>query len=469
MPLTEMKSIMRLLALLFTSAGLTLAETRPNIIFILADDWGWGDLGCHGNHRIRTPNIDRLAREGLRLNEFYVTAAVCSPSRASFLTGLFTDRHGIHSHLGPRKANDRRDLLRQLDPKLPLLPRRLKAAGYATAHYGKWHLCSQDDPEAPPPSEYGFDEHRVTIGSGSAMHFLPPEADGFRTWEDARPGPNWDQWRADASRRIFDEAIEFVERHKDQSFFVQTWLYDTHGPLKTNEKQRAPFDRIPLPYQIYYGAAANSDGHIGRLLDKLDELGLSENTIVIFSSDNGPEDIEIHEVTIHGVGDAGPFRGRKRSGYEGGVRMPFIVRWPAKVAANTVDRESVVSAVDLLPTLCSLVSADVPRASEIDGEDLSAALLGRPVTRKRPLFWALVEDVYRRSPPINRCPKHIIRDGPWKLFMHADGSGIELYNIQENALEVDNLAREHPDLVHSLKEKLMARSKRFARGTRKKG
>jgi len=425
----------------------------PNIVFIFADDWGWGDLGCYGNRRIRTPNIDRLAREGTLFKQFYVAAAVCSPSRASCLTGQFTSRHGIHSHLNTAEGSRRRDMPLYLDPDLPMLPRLLKETGYATAHYGKWHLCATDDPDVPPPSKYGFDDHRITVGSGSAEHEQPFTVPGFNIWEGSRRGPDWPKWRAEASKRIFDETIRFIEQNRKQPFFVQAWLYDTHAVLTPNEQQMEPFKRLPMPYRIYYAAVADSDSHIGRLLDKLDEWNLTKNTIIIFSSDNGPEDLQLHEATAHGVGEPGPFRGRKRSGYEGGIRMPFIVRWPGGTPANRINEDTVVGAVDLLPTLCTLAGVDLPDLSLIDGENMSRAMQGDNVVRERPLFWDLGEDTL--GPEINRSPKLIIRDGRWKLMMKGDGSGIELYDIVSNPLEVDNLADTHPDIVQRLSKRLL--------------
>ncbi len=451
-----------LLMLLFMSSlvcGKQNDVKPPNVIFILADDWGWGDLGCHGNEEIQTPNLDRMAEEGIRFDQFYVTAAVCSPSRASFLTGLYTDRHGIHSHLDSIESQKERNLPLCLDPKLPNLPRLLKQAGYATAHYGKWHLSTFDDEKAPSPSAYGFDHHKCTIGSGSGIHQAEYDTKGWSIWEGAREGPNWKDWRAKSSEYIIDETISFVEKNKDKPFYIQAWLYDTHAVLTPNEKQRKPFEDLPSTYQIYYSAVYDSDRHVGRLLDKLEELGLAENTIVIFSSDNGPEEISLWEAMEFGVGDQGPFRGRKRSGYEGGVRMPFIVHWPKAAPEGKVDKETIFSAVDLLPTICSLAGIENSALKNIDGQDMSAAIKGKPQERKEPIHWALQEDVL--GPKINVSPKLIIREGRWKLMMNYDGSGVELYDISKNPLEVDNLADTNQDIAKRLKSKRMERYKQY--------
>ena len=432
---------------------------KPNVVFILADDWGWGDLGCYGNEEIRTPNINRMARQGLRFEQFYVSAAVCSPSRATFMTGLFTDRHGIHSHLNDMDGQRERGMPLYLDPNLPNVPSLLKQAGYATAHYGKWHLTSTDDTDAPTPADYGFDHHKVTVGSGDGKHVQPGRPEGWNVWEEARPGPNWHKWRARASEMIFDEAVGFIEEHKDQPFYIQAWLYDTHAVLTPNEEQREPFEEMPSTYQTYYSAVYDSDRHIGRLLKKLDEMGLAENTIVIFSSDNGPEEISLWEAMEFGVGDPGPFRGRKRSGYEGGIRLPFIVRWPKGTPAGKVDETTVLSAADFLPTICSLAGVRYPAEDDIDGVDMSSAWKGKPRERKEPIYWALQENVI--GPKINVSPKLIIREGRWKLMMHYDGSGVELYDIGANSLEVDNLADTHPEVAERLKKKRLERYEKY--------
>ncbi|MDA2926623.1 sulfatase-like hydrolase/transferase [Acidobacteria bacterium AH-259-G07] len=248
-------SLGQLAACTVAAPALGQSPSEPNIIFILADDWGWGDLGCYGNERIRTPHIDGLAREGIRFTQFYQAAAVCSPSRASCMTGLFTPRHGVHSHMQDMEGNRRRGMPLFLDPNRPMLARLLKRAGYATAHFGKWHLTSTDDPSAPPPPAYGFDAHRLTVGEGSAIHLQPASIPGWNSWEDARPGPHWEAWRAEASFRIMDETIRFIREHRQQPFYVQAWLYDTHAVLSPTAGQMSPFTGIPMPYRIYYSAA----------------------------------------------------------------------------------------------------------------------------------------------------------------------------------------------------------------------
>lgn len=436
------------------SAMAAQTDRPPNIIFLLTDDLGWGDLGCYGNRRIQTPVLDRMAREGTRFTQFYVAAAVCSPSRASFLTGRFTPRHGVVRHFRNKQSNLQRGMPLWLDPNQPLLPRLLRDAGYATAHFGKWHLCSSDDPESPLPSQYGFQDHRVVVDDGDGLQRLPRGAKGWNVWEGARPGPRWAEWKARSNELIIDETIRFVEQNKDRPFFIDSWFFDPHAKLETTAQQMDPYKTHGSPFRIYYGSVTDIDRQIGRLVQRLDDLGLARNTILLFSSDNGPEDILIDNAEEHGVGDPGPFRGRKRSGYEGGIRVPLLVRWPKAVPAGRVDETTVFGAVDVLPTLASLAGARVPPQTDIDGQNMERALKGTPVERARPLFWDLREDTVGN--PINRSPKLIIRDGPWKLLLNPDTGHLELYNIPKNSLEVDNVAAENPEVVRRLSARLRA-------------
>jgi len=214
-----------------------------------------------------------------------------------------------------------------------------------------------------------------------------------------------------------------------------------------------PYKNLLGAHRIYYAAATDADRHIGRLLAKLDETGLANNTMVIFSADNGPEEIEIGNASEHGVGSPGPFRGRKRSLYEGGVRTPFIVRWPAGTPASRVDNSAVLSAVDFLPTLCTLARAKTPRGLKLDGEDMSAVLRGQTRERTKPLLWEWRFRIIGH--PINNSPMLAIRDGRWKLLMNPDKSRIELYDIPGDPMELSNLADRHPDVVKRLSEQLL--------------
>jgi arylsulfatase A-like enzyme len=418
------------------------SNRKPNVIFILADDLGWGDLGCYGHPHIKTPNLDRLAREGMRFTQFYVNSAVCSPSRTAFMTGHFPARHRIHGHLASPDQNARRAMPNYLDPTVPTITEVLHEAGYATAHFGKWHLGS--GPGAPGLSAYGIHAHRTTNSNSPGFDQKDP------------------YFRAKSTRLIVDDAIRFIEANQDNPFYVNVWTLVPHATLHPTEDQIKPYRRfVPgknLPYkgalQIYYASVGDLDQQVGRLLDKLDELGLAESTVIFFSSDNGPEDIHIRNATHSGVGSAGPFRGRKRSLYEGGVRTPFIVRWPRKVPAGRVDNTSVLSGVDFLPTLCNLTGADLPTGLKLDGEDVGDMLRGHPSPRRKPIMWEWRFRIHGHV--LNRSPMLAIREGDWKLLMNPDGSRLELYNIPRDRSELNNLANSRKDLVDCLSKKLLA-------------
>jgi N-acetylgalactosamine-6-sulfatase len=417
-------------------------EPPPNILFVLADDLGWGDLGCYGNANIRTPNLDGLSRSGTLFTQFYVNGSVCSPTRAALLTGRYPARLRMHGHLADAPLNESRGMPNWLDPEVPTLAGLLKQAGYATAHFGKWHLGS--GPGAPDPSAYGFHEHRTVNSTGPG-------------WDDEREAG----FRARSSRLIVDEAIRFVRAHRGKPFYVNIWSLVPHATLNPTEEQMKPYARfgpgVGLAHkgaaQIYYASVTDLDAQIGRLLRALDELGVAQNTIVLFSSDNGPEDIHIRNASHSGVGSAGPFRGRKRSLYEGGVRVPFLVRWPDRTPAGRVDDQSVVSGVDLLPTLARLAGVQPPADLPLDGEDVGDILRGHARDRRQPIFWEwrfrIIGDIFHRSPML------AVRDGDWKLLMNPDRGRIELYDIPRDPTQLNNVAAAHPDVVDRLSRELL--------------
>lgn len=423
---------------------------RPNFVFILADDLGWGDLSCYGHERLRTPRIDQLARQGTLFTQFYVNGSVCSPSRCAFLTGQYPARHRIHGHYSDRAQNAARGMSNWLDPHVPNVAALLRKAGYATAHIGKWHLGS--GPGAPDPVAYGFDVAKATVCNNPAWN---EPAETF-----------WPK----CTTLFVDEAIRFIRAHRDRPFYVNLWTLLPHAPLNPTEEQMKPYDRFSWgrgvrhksAETIYYASVADLDTQVGRLLDELDQLGLGRNTVVVFSSDNGPEDIHIVNAGHSGVGSAGPFRGRKRSLYEGGVRVPFIVRWPEHVPAGRIDNLSVVAGVDFLPTVCHLAGVPLPANHALDGEDVSDILLGKSRPRKNDLMWEWRFRIF--GEPFHRSPILAIREGDWKLLMNPDRSRIELYDIPRDPTQLNNLAEKHPEVVHRLAEKVLAWQKTLPAG-----
>ncbi len=423
------------------AAGAAARKGPPNFVFIFADDLGWGDLGCYGNRQIKTPNLDELAGKGTLFTQFYVNGSVCSPSRTSIMTSHFPARHNVHGHFATAQQNQARGMPNWLDPKVPTVTRLLQGAGYVTGHFGKWHLGSGE--AAPSPTDYGIDEHRTVNSSGPQLE-----------------GQDEPYFRAKSTAQIVDKTIQFIERNRDRPFYVNVWTLLPHATLHPTDEQMKPYERYAprgVPYkgakQIYYASVSDLDRQIGRLIRRIDELGLAENTVIAFSSDNGPEDFDIGNAVHSGIGSTGPFRGRKRSIYEGGVRLPFIVRWTGHTPAGRVDDTSVVAGVDWLPTVCSLAGVKVPNDLKPDGQDMSQAILGRVVERRKPLLWEwrfrIFGDMAHKSPML------AIRDGTWKLLMNPDRSRIELYDIPKDPTELDNVAAQNADVVARLSQKLL--------------
>lgn len=445
---------------------------QPNIVFIFADDWGWGDLGCYGHPHIQTPNLDRLASQGKLFTQFYVCSGVCSPSRAAALTGQFPARLGIHGHFASTGRNARRGMPNWLDPSVPTYTRLLQQGGYVTGHFGKWHLGHGEG--APEPNAYGIDECRVNAGNGPQLGF-PVECmertPFLRGDESARleAGP-----RTRSSQAIVNETIDFVERHRDEPFLVNVWLNDTHATLDPDADQLERYEHL-MPEgvmhkhvganAIYAAVVTEADRQIGRLLDRIDSLGLAENTVVIFSADNGPEDICIRNVSHSGVGSSGPFRGRKRSLYEGGIRVPFILRWPAGgCPPGTVDNVTPLCAVDLLPTFCSLAGVALPSDLALDGEDMADVFRGHQRDRETSLMWEWRFTVQGHC--LNKSPMLAMRRGQWVLLMNPDRSRVELFDVPADPMQLANLAAEHPDIVNQMAEEVVAWQETLPSGPR---
>ena len=423
------------------------AAKKPNIVFILADDLGWGDLGCYGHPYIKTPHLDRLAKQGVLFTSFYVNAPTCSPARAGFMTGQFPGRMGIHSALsGSESTNTRMGMVNYLDPGIPTITKLLHDAGYKTGHFGKWHLGHTSD--SPSLVAYGIDD----VGCFNAVNhkaLLPDQK--LKIKEQGR-----------SSEAIIDESIRFIEENKDKPFYVNVWLTDPHAILNPTEEQmelykqfRPKGTQFHGAMQIYFSVVTELDKQVGRLIKKLDELDLAENTIVVFTSDNGPEHIgqPDGQASHSGVGSAGPFRGHKHGVYEGGIRMPFIVRWLAHTPEGKVDDTTILSGTDWLPTLCALTGSSLPTGIMLDGEDMSKAFLGKPKNRKKPLMW---DARYRGAwTYLNIAPQMAVRDGKWKLLMNPDGSHLELHDLTIDPSEVDNLADNNPQVVNRLSRQLL--------------
>ncbi len=420
------------------------ATKPPNILFLLADDLGFGDLTSYGNQVAPTPHLDRLAAEGTRFTQFYVASPICSPSRVGFLTGMFPASWRINSYLQSRAGNRVTEQADWIDPTAPSLARQLQAAGYATAHVGKWHLGGgRDVDDAPLPSAYGFDESLVNSTPLEGMG--PALPDGTPRWQ--------------TTELFVDAALDFIRRHPDKPFFVNLWfseVHDAHIPRPEASEEDRPQDARKKGQSLntpanFRKVLTGFDAQIGRLLRGLREAGRENDTLLIFAGDNGPQPL------YDGLRRAG-LRGQKWSLYEGGIRVPLIIRWPGHIPAGQVNEQTVMGAVDFLPTLCQLTNTPLPSSYQPAGEDLSVAWLGDKPLRTRPLLWEYRRsDVYLRpSDPHDLSPSVAIRDGRWKLLVNADGTGLELYDLADDTGESQNLAHQEADIARRLSEQALS-------------
>ena len=424
---------------------------RPNIILVFIDDMGWADLSSFGNPDAETPNIDRLAAEGIAFEQFYVNSPICSPSRVAISTGTWPQRWDITSYLDNRAANERRGVANWLDPAAPMLARELQSAGYATGHFGKWHMGGQRDvDDAPPITTYGFDASLTNFeGMGPKLLPLTKDETGTvgRIWEDAERlgGPYTWMQRSEITTGFIDTALTFIGAARDagQPFYVNLWPDDVHSPYWP------PYAQYGVAKEdgkrgLYLAVLEAMDAQFGKLFDYVrNDPKLRDNTLIVFCSDNGPE---------QGAGRAGQLKGYKTHLYEGGVRSSLIVWGPGLVAPEAVgsrNRESVFSAIDLRPSLLRLTGAP-PRDTLVDGENVLPTLLGETNgSRAEPIFWGRPPD--RKSfYGFEELPDLAVRDGRYKLLCDYDGGRPELYDLQTDPGEEHNLASERPDLVRSL-------------------
>lgn len=433
----------------------TLHAAQPNFIMVFIDDMGWGDFSCFGNQDVQTPNIDRIAAEGIRFEQFYVNAPICSPSRCALTTGTYPQRWKITSYLNNRMDNERRGVANWLDPKVPTLARTLQQHGYATGHFGKWHLGGQRDvDDAPPISAYGFDE-TLTNFEGMGAKLLPmTQSPGDqlpgRIWEDAERlgGPVVWMQRSEITSGFVNAAIPFMKRAvtAGKPFYINLWPDDVHGPWWPPTEQWADGKR-----GLYRSVLKEMDRQFGRLFDYLQSTPeLRNNTLLLICSDNGPD---------VGAGSAGPFRGTKATLYEGGTRSPLVVWGPGLVdqaKAGSKNDQSVMAAFDIAPSLLSIAKVTPPEGSDFDGENVASVILGQSASsRSAPLFWRRPPDrkyAYGAGP----LPDLAMREGEWKLLCDFDGSRPELYRLSHDPGEDTNLAGQQPELVQKMTQAVMA-------------
>jgi arylsulfatase A len=419
---------------------------RPNIVLVLADDLGYGDLACYGAKDVRTPHLDQFAREGLRLTSCYAGHANCSPSRTALMTGRTPTRVGIRNWI----PQDSPVHVRASEITVATLLRR---AGYATCHVGKWHMCGElGQPTQPQPSDHGFDHWFSTQNNALPNHRNP---DNF-----IRNGRAVGKLEGYSAQLVVDEAVRWLDGGRDKSkpFFLYVCFHEPHEPIASDERFARLYPSDDPSYTAHHANIAQMDDAFGRLMRRLDESRLRDNTLVLFTSDNGPA------ITAqHPHGSAGPLRDKKGSMYEGGIRVPGIVRWPGRIETNMVSDEPVCG-VDFLPTVCAITGIEPPRDRVLDGASILPVLAGEPVKRITPLYW--------HFPRAAGAPKVAMRVGDWKIlatldqtfaatndisesdehaFKEARLATFALYNLRDDLGETEDLAAGEPEKLAELR------------------
>ena len=394
------------------------AATRPNIVLFLADDLGYGELGCYGNKAAITPNLDRFAAEGLKLTDCHSASSVCSPSRSSLLTGRTPFRNGVFTWI-PEKSPIH---LRTSEIALPKL---LKQAGYQTCHVGKWHLNGMfNSPEQPQPSDHGYDWWLATQNNAAPSHAYP---ENF-----VRNGTAIGKVDDYSAPFIAKEAATWLKTERDavKPFFLAVWTHEPHYPIASAERYEKQHAHIADPEERTYRANITQlDDAFGMVMKALDEIGATDSTLVFFTSDNGPEGAGD---TGPGRGLAGPLRGRKRSMYEGGHRVPGMIRWPGKIAPGSQSDLPVIGS-DFFPTALEAAGLALPAGRTLDGVDVSGPAVHDP----RPLSWRWGGFV-------------AYREGPWKIVADEAFTKPELYNLADDLAETTNLAGREPERLAAM-------------------
>ena len=419
------------------------AALKPNILFILIDDMGWMDLGCQGNPHVKTPNIDRFAMEGVRFTDAYAPAPVCSPTRAALMTGHSPARLHLTNHLPHQNRftpPESKLLPAEMRDHLPLeyttIAERLRdEAGYATAFIGKWHLYKGREEKFAAQFQ-GFDINIGGCSYGGPPTFFDPYRIPFLT--DRKKG----EYLPD---RLADETISFMQKQVQakKPFYVALWNYTVHWPMEAPGEFVAKWadkPKVGYNHKVYPAMLERMDLAIARVLEELGRLKIEEETFVVFTSDNGP---------FGGVGDARPLRADKGHLYEGGIRVPLIVRWPGKVAAGTV-REDPVILTDFYPTLLEVAGLKTRKHYPGDGESLLPVLTGEADLQRDALFWHYPNFAFHRDNRLGSA----IRMGDYKLIEFFDKNEVELYNLREDLGEKKNLAGVEAGRVEEMRKRL---------------
>lgn len=409
------------------------AAAPTNFVVFLTDDLGWGDLGCYGHPRIQTPNLDQFASEGVRLTQCYSACSVCSPSRSAILTGRTPYRNGVWRWIPAGSQYH----LRTSETTIAEI---LKERGYATCHAGKWHLNGLfNEPAQPQPDDHGYD-HWLATQNNAAPHHVNP--DNF-----VRNGQPVGPLEGASSMICVEEAIGWLKSRSTagQPFFLTLWTHEPHLPIETREEYLRLYADLPdADLRQHHGNVTQMDAAFGRLMRALDEMGLRENTVVFFTSDNGPEGDGTKGRTR---GSTAGLRGRKRHSHEGGIRVPGMVRWPSQIAAGSQSDTPVIGS-DIFATICEIVQAPLPADRTIDGASWLPLFKNQPVVRQQPLYW--------RNHLAPREYRVALRDGDWKIVGSDDLASFELYNLRDDWQESRDLSGQHPEKFAELKARLIA-------------
>lgn len=436
-----------LFSLLTGMGALNSNAQKTNVIMIMADDLGWGDVGFNGNEKIITPNLDKMAEAGIRFTNFYAAAPLCSPTRASCLTGRAPFRQGIFAaHTSAMRHAE------------TTIAEVLKKKGYATGFFGKWHLGWVESEKVEsrgyysPPWQHGFNEVFATKSAVPTWDptLYPDNWSGFGKGEDGKWGgsvyvhngePVSDNLDGDDSRIIMDRAIPFIQKSisEDKPFLATIWFHAPHEPVVAGPEYLAKYPDLPEGQKHYYGCITAMDEQIGRLKAFLNEKGVAENTILLFCSDNGPAD----PVAKAGIASAGPFRGHKHQTWEGGLRVPSVIEWPGHIeAGKTTDYQACTS--DYFPTILDMLDIPAPKKVLLDGISLVPMLNGESTQREVP-FAAGYQRLYKNT------ELYAFIDGQYKICNPEVGMDMMLFDLEADPAESHDLSKEKPELFSKMK------------------
>ena len=455
-----------LLLLIFSCNSRDLSqENQPNIVVILCDDLGYGDLSCYGHPHINTPNLDNMAAQGIRFTDFYSSAPVCSPSRVGLLTGRSPNRAGVYDWI-PTARDPKPDAREQvhMQQKETTIPMLLKKTGYATAMAGKWHCNSMfNSAEQPQPGDAGFDHWMATQNNASPSHENP---ENF-----VRNGDELGEIKGYSCQIVANEGIQWIENHKQQNpqqpFFMYLAFHEPHEPVASPANLTEGYMDIASNKKeaTYFANVENIDHAVGEILEALKRLALDDNTLVIFTADNGPETLNRYPNASYSYGSPDPLRGMKLWTTDAGFRVAGIMRWPGNIDPGQITNQP-VSALDFLPTFCELAGQELPENVAFDGTSFLPVLKGKKIKRNKPLIWAYY----------NALNEHQVamRDGDWKVLAKLDLDAkyqnlndqniskinsakfidFEVYKISDDIHEDSNLASDNSPIVNKLKKKL---------------